>query len=112
MNKSHIADKVKELRAAGKEETEIGETLNLSRASVNSYLPYKKALYKAPELSANAERLRKYRERKAACERLAEESSLDNLWKCIEAFQGYPFFTTDKKFKYEVLEDEMKINES
>ncbi|MCC8138458.1 MAG: hypothetical protein LIO76_10495 [Clostridiales bacterium] len=109
---SDIADKVKELRAAGKKENEIMEMLNLSRASVNSYLPYKKAPYKAQELSANAERLRKYRERKSACERLAEESSLDNLWNCIEAFQRYPFYTAKgQKYTYEVHGSKMKLND-
>ncbi len=109
---SDIADKVKELGLAGKKENEIGEMLNLSRASVNSYLPYKKAPYKAQELSANAERLRKYRERNEACERLAEKSSLDNLWKCIVVFQGYPFYTEKGvKFHYDVCREEMRINE-
>ena len=43
---------------------EIQKSLNISRASVQAYLPYKKCVYNAKELSLNAERIRRYRQRK------------------------------------------------
>jgi hypothetical protein len=45
---------------------EIQKSLNISRASVQAYLPYKKCVYNAKELSLNAERIRRYRQRKKA----------------------------------------------
>lgn len=40
------------------------KSLNISRASVQAYLPYKKCVYNAKELRLNAERIRRYRQRK------------------------------------------------
>ena len=108
---SDTAEKINKLRKDGKTITEIMSTLHLSKASVNSYLPYTKVPYKSDELSANAERIVKYRERKAAVEKLAEEGGMDNLWDCIIAFGGYPFYTArGLKFKYEVRGGEMKVD--
>ena len=60
----------------------------------HTYLPYSNVIYKLSELSQNAERIRKYRERKAAVEKLKEECTEKNLWDCIVAFQKYPFYTS------------------
>lgn len=91
--------------------SEIMAGTGLSKASVNSYLPYSKIPYKADELSANAERIAKYRERKAAVEKLAEEGGIDNLWNCMIVFAGYPFYTAKGlRFKYEVHGGEMKVD--
>lgn len=109
--KSEVADNVNRLRKEGKSVPEIMSTLHLSKASVNSYLPYTKVPYKADELSANAERIKKYRERVAVVEKLKEEGGMDNLWECIIAFAGYPFATAKGlKFKYEVKGGEMKVD--
>ena len=68
--------------------------LQLSRPSVTSYLPYEKGVYfpeeaEAANISAGAERQRRYRAvvalRKNPCE--------ENLWKCVVAFRGYKFMT-------------------
>lgn len=108
---SITSDSVNRLKREGKTIPEIMSTLHLSKASVNSYLPYSKIPYKAEELSANAERIAKYRERKAAVEKLSKERGMDNLWDCIIAFVGYPFTTAKGlKFKYTVHGGEMKVD--
>lgn len=108
---SYTAESVNRLWKEGRKISEIMSVLHLSKASVNSYLPYTKVPYKADELSTNAERIRKYRERKAAVEKLAEEGGMDNLWNCIVAFAGYPFTTAKGlKFRYEIKGGEMKVD--
>ena len=61
---SDICRKINQLYASGKSILEIQKSLNISRASVQAYLPYKKCVYNAKELSLNAERIRRYRQRK------------------------------------------------
>lgn len=61
---SDICRKINLLYASGKSILEIQKSLNISRASVQAYLPYKKCVYNAKELSLNAERIRRYRRRK------------------------------------------------
>ena len=63
-----LSRQVAELYAGGMEISRIMKITGLSRASVHSYLPYTKIPYKLDELSANAERIRLYRERKQKCE--------------------------------------------
>ena len=68
--------------------------LNLSKASINAYLPYEKGVY-FPEnadrknLSAGAERQRHYR----AVAALKKNPCEETLWNCIVAFRGYKFKT-------------------
>lgn len=49
--------------AEGKTVAEIQKELGVSRSTVQSYLPYQKGVYNAKEISLNAERIRRYRER-------------------------------------------------
>lgn len=68
--------------------------LNLSKASVNSYLPYEKGVYfpddaDAVNISVGAERQRHYR----AVTALKENPSEETLWNCVVAFRGYEFKT-------------------
>lgn len=63
---SDICRRINLLYASGKTIPEIQKSLNISRASVQAYLPYKKCVYNAKELSLNAERIRRYRQRKKA----------------------------------------------
>lgn len=63
---SDICQKINKQYASGKSIPEIQKSLNISRASVQAYLPYKKCVYNAKELSLNAERIRRYRQRKKA----------------------------------------------
>lgn len=102
-----ISDEVNDLFLRGKSILEIQSITGLGRASVYSYLPYKKLIYNAPEVSLNAERNRKYRERKEAVERLKRtfmegaDSLYDEVWKTMELFQNYTFYTAKKyKFRY------------
>lgn len=78
--------------------------LNLSKASVTSYLPYEKGLYfpedtDSKNLSVSAERIRRMRKRRKVLEKLLEEWSVQNehsketLWEAVVEFQGYKFHT-------------------
>ena len=49
--------------AEGETVAEIQKELGVSRSTVQSYLPYQKGVYNATEISLNAERIRRYRER-------------------------------------------------
>lgn len=55
-------DKVSDLRAAGKTEEEICNILNVGRAALDRYTPYKKGIYRSENPTENALRIRKYRE--------------------------------------------------
>ena len=63
---SEIATQVLKFHKAGKAVDEIGRSLQLSRASVHSYLPYEKIIYKLAQvpdgdISVGAERQRLYK---------------------------------------------------
>lgn len=95
-----ISRKVNELYNSGKTIKEIQTITGLSAASVSGYLPYQKTIYNLEESTLVAERLRKYRNRKAAVHQLAtaiEDGDLDNiketLWNALVTFEGYPFKT-------------------
>lgn len=91
------------LQAAGRSIDEISRATGLSRASINSYLPYKKIPYKEEDISSNAEWCDLYRKRKAAVQKLQEHSDETSLWKAILLFRNYEFCTaTGLKFKYEI----------
>lgn len=104
--KSEIAEQVNRVltkhRASGLSHTEaIAATmkeLNLSKASVTSYLPYEKGVYFPAEtdssnISVGAERIRRMRKRERILEELRAEQSEDALWAAVIAFQGYKFRT-------------------
>lgn len=96
-------EEIQQLQKAGRSMAEIERTLSLSRASINSYLPYKKIPYKEEDISSNAEWCDLYRKRKAAVVALQEETTEENLWEAVLLFQNYPFRTaTGLKFKYEI----------
>lgn len=108
-----ISNQVRELKERGKTIVEIMDATGLSRASVHSYLPYKKGIYNARESSLDAERSRKYRQRKLAILRLRESpDNLDMLWNAITAFADYPFQTYPRgvKFKYQVKGNEIFLD--
>lgn len=72
--------------------------LNLSKASVTSYLPYEKGVYFLTEtdsnnLSVGAERIRRMRSRNKVLEKLMLDQSEEALWAAVIAFQGYKFST-------------------
>ncbi|MGO5026899.1 hypothetical protein ACTQ3O_11820 [Mediterraneibacter faecis] len=104
--KSDVADQVNRVfnkhRASGLLHTEaIAATmreLNLSIASVTSYLPYEKGVYFPAEtdssnISVGAERIRRMRKREKILEELRIEQSEEALWAAVIEFQGYKFRT-------------------
>ena len=104
--KSEIAEQVNRVhtkhRASGLSHTEaIAATmreLNLSKASVTSYLPYEKGVYFPAEtdssnISVGAERIRRMRKRNKVLETLLNEQSEEALWTAMIEFQGYKFRT-------------------
>lgn len=113
---SETSERVQLLYEEGKTIFEIQTELQLSRASVYSYLPYVKTIYNANEISANAERLQNYRKRKKVVNDF--KSSLrdgcpsgDIIWETVSAFAGYPFYTCKgMKFYYIVHGNEMIVD--
>ena len=105
------ADMVLKLKREGKSVKEIQEMLGLSYTSVQGYLPHK-SVYGLDTMSAECERIRVFRTRRRAVEELNAHLSLPDaslyLWRCVIAFQGYPFITsgrgnrTGTRFTYEV----------
>lgn len=89
-----VSREVQDLYRRGRSVAKIGRMLNLSRASVHSYLPYSKMIYKMNRLSAAAERELLYRKRKKAKVALAHAVTEENLWCALEIFQQYPFYLT------------------
>lgn len=55
-------DKISNLRTAGKTEDEICKTLNIGRAALDRYTPYKKGIYHSENPTKNALRIRKCRD--------------------------------------------------
>lgn len=91
------------LQATGHSVGEISRAIGLSRASLNSYLPYQKIPYKEEDISSNAEWCDLYRKRKAAVQKLQEQPNEQSLWEAILLFRNYEFRTaTGLKFKYEI----------
>lgn len=105
--KTPASESVLALYCEGKSLAQIQEATGLGRASVNSYLPYSKGVYKGSEISTDAERVRLYRERKAAIKILSTET----LWECASLFAGFPFHTAKGlKFTYTVRGNEMFVD--
>lgn len=109
--KSAIADEVLSLKNDGKSVAEIMAATGLSKSSVNSYLPYTRTPYKAEEVSANADRIKKYRERKAAVENLKTVGGTEVLLSAISAFQDYPFYTEKGvRYAYKMINGNLVIH--
>lgn len=91
-----ISREVQSRVAAGESVEQIMAELNLSRASVYSYLPYKDIAFNLPVTTSNADRHRLYRKRKKAVRALQEEKNSINLWEAIVVFQNYKFKTSGR----------------
>ena len=101
---SDICRKINHLYESGKTLLEIQESLGVSRATVQSYLPYNKGIYNVKELSVSAERIRLYRKRQKVVKRLTSDMSETALWDAVVAFVKYPFHTVQGvSFYYEVI---------
>ena len=108
---SEVAEKVKntfeEYRETQDYKTAILSTANtfqLSKASVTSYLPYKKGVYfpstaEKEKISVGAERQRRYREMK----RWRANPTEENFWDVVLAYAGVKFKTySGLPFSYEI----------
>ena len=79
-------------------------TLQLSKASVTSYLPYRKGVYftstaEKGKISVGAERQRRYR----AMKRWRDEPTEENFWGVVLAYTGVKFKTySGLPFSYEI----------
>lgn len=105
---------------------EIERRTNLSRASVHSYIPYFKTVYKLPERSTDAERTILYRKRQnmvqdfqgklsqlelTDCIDCDDNSLSDDIWNLIIVFEGYPFKTYQGlQFRYHVKGNEIFVD--
>lgn len=106
---------VNKLYQEGKTVKEIQQIMGLSSASVNGYLPYNKTVYKMEEATLTAERLRKYRLRKSAVEKLQADIDVkdmtivcETLWETLVLFVGYPFLTAKGlRYYYTIKGNEM-----
>ena len=79
------------------------KALNLSKASVTSYLPYKKGVYypstEKEKISVGAERQRRYR----AMKRWRADPTEENFWGVVLAYAGVKFKTySGLPFSYEI----------
>ena len=88
-----ISMRINELYTNGKTIKEIPEIVGLSAASGSGYLPYQKTVYNLKVSTDVANRLRKYRNRKAMVDKLAAEVEIESehtkdlLWETIAAFE-------------------------
>lgn len=105
------------LRAEGLKTSQIAERMNIAPCTVTSLLPYEKVVYSLSELSVAADRVKRYRMRKAAVEEVISERSSIALWRAIIWFQNYPFRTAGRgekpgvKFKYTVPEERSTVGQ-
>ena len=111
---SEVAEKVQdtfeEYRETQDYKTAIlstANTLQLSKASVTSYLPYKKGVYfpgtaDKEKISVGAERQRRYR----AMKRWRADPTEENFWGVVLAYAGVKFKTySGLSFSYEVRKE-------
>ena len=115
-----LSRRIAKLYSNGAKIEQMMKITELSRASVHSYLPYTKIPYNLAELSANAERIRLYRERRAACMEFCdriEQTEMtkgeqeEALWNLLEYMQGCVFLTAKGlKFTYKIRGGEMLVN--
>ena len=108
---SDLTERIGEMYEVGESISDIQNELGISRATVHSYLPYRKGIYNAKETSLNADRIRRYRKRCAAVEALRKSGDMDDLWRCIELFEGYAFHTAKGlKYRYKVKGGELFVD--
>lgn len=123
---TELSDRVQLLASQGKCIADIQKELQLGRASVHSYLPYVKTVYKMPEQSPESLRVRRFRQRNQCVDdlrRSMQDCMADHqactarqlpwlqFWKTVEAYEGYPFFTDQgEKFTYTVIETGLNIH--
>ena len=80
---TEVSRLIYELNSQGLSMSEIAEQTGLSKASINSYLPYQEYAYKLPVVSVDADRSKLYRTRKSCVNHLQTEMSERSLWNTI-----------------------------
>lgn len=115
---SETSNQVNRLFKSGKSISEIQQIMKLSRASVYSYLPYSRVIYNAREVSVNADRIKRYRARQSAVDRLLkvmkagenQKQPEQALWEALQQFEFYPFQTlTREAFTYRIKDCELIV---
>lgn len=114
---------IQRLKAEGMSNTEIATQVGLSHASVIGYLPYSKTVYGMREVSADAERVKRFRVRKALCEAytdeitgMTKEEEEEYLWDILTQLSGCIFHTAGRgqkpgvKFRFSIKGGEMKVD--
>lgn len=86
----------------GQSVLEVMKNTGLSKASVQSYLPYSKGIYKMEEVGVVTDCKRRQREREKACKEfmeehlyLSENESEAALWNLLSMLQGCIFYTAN-----------------
>ncbi|MCR5147352.1 MAG: hypothetical protein K6C35_00100 [Eubacterium sp.] len=103
-----LSRRVQEMTDEGKTVAEIMRELDLSRASVSSYLPYKRVIYKMPTLSVGADRKKMQRFRQKSCEEFVEkletmnmEEAEEGIKHLLDIHQGCVFYTPNgERYSY------------
>ena len=103
---TELSRKVQSLKENGASCESIMRELNISRASVNGYLPFEKSVYKLPEPTLYSEQSTRYRKRRDAIKMLHEAfgaaNEFERLWEAIIEFEEYPFKTFGRNGKGEI----------
>ena len=107
----------------GKTITEIMGYTGLKRSAVLCYLPYTKAIYKAEELSTDAERIRLFRMRQKRCQgfmidiaTMSDGEAEAYLWDTLKYLQGCVFHTVERgnkeglRFRYMIKGGELYVD--
>lgn len=107
----------------GKNISEIMGYTGLKRSAVLSYLPYSKTIYKADELSTDAERIRLFRMRQKRCQDfmidiavMSDGEAEAYLWETLEYLQGCVFHTIGRgknkglRFRYMIKGGELYVD--
>ena len=96
---SPTATAVQKMIAEGKSVDEICTALHLKPSAVYGYLPYEVRPYNLPEITANADRHKRYRATRKMQGYIRESNGVFDshtsllLWRCVVIFQNYPFST-------------------
>ena len=84
-----LVQQIGELYRGGKSVDEIAALLKMTRANVNSYLPYKRLAFNLEETTVNADRHRVFRKRVKAAEKLRRHfgfpDEMEKLWLAIQS---------------------------
>lgn len=102
---SPTASAVQKMIAEGKSVDEICTALHLKPSAVYGYLPYEVRPYNLPEITANADRHKRYRATRKLQGYIRKSNGVFDshtsilLWRCMVIFQNYSFQTSGRNGK-------------